>query len=334
MQNAAEIKGVSDRYDRIIDYLRISITDRCNLRCVYCMPSKGVPLLRHADLLSYEEILRTVRIAAQLGVRKVRITGGEPLVRKNLSWLIASIRQIQGIEDVSLTTNGLLLPDLIEELASAGLTRINVSVDSLLPDRYAAITRGGDLKRVQAGIRRAEELGVHPIKINMVPIRGLNDDELLAFARLTMDEQYDVRFIEFMPTGANDFWSADRVITTDQIMQCVQELGPISPVKHRKDGPARYYSYEGARGVLGFISPISHHFCRSCNRLRLTSDGKLRPCLFSETEIDLRSAMRRGAEDSEIERLLRLAIEVKPQEHSLTKSPITLERRPMSAIGG
>jgi len=334
MQDTAEIRGVADRFDRIIDYLRISITDRCNLRCIYCMPSKGVPLLHHADLLTYEEILRTVRIAAQLGVRKIRITGGEPLVRKNLPWLIASIRQIPGIEDISLTTNGLLLPSLIEELSSAGLTRINVSIDSLIPERYAEITRGGSLDKVLAGIRRAAELGIHPIKINMVPIRGVNDDEIIAFARLTQDEQYDVRFIEFMPTGANDFWSSDRVVTTDEIMQRVQELGTLSPVRHRKDGPARYYSLAAAQGVIGFISPISHHFCGSCNRLRLTSDGKLRPCLFSETEIDLKSAMRRGAPDSELERLLRLAIEVKPQAHTLASTPLVRGRRPMSAIGG
>lgn len=334
MKDSAEKAHVSDRYDRVIDYLRISITDRCNLRCVYCMPSKGVPLLRHGDLLRYEEILRTVRIAAQLGVRKVRITGGEPLVRKNLPWLIQSLKAISGIEDISLTTNGLLLSGTIDALASAGLTRINVSIDSLLPERYAEITRGGDLSRVLEGVQRAEQLGVHPIKVNMVPIRGLNDDEILEFATLTMRERYDVRFIEFMPTGANDFWSPERVVTTDEIMQRVQALGVLSPVRHRKDGPARYFSLEGALGVLGFISPISHHFCTSCNRLRLTSDGKLRPCLFSETEIDLKSAMRRGAPDSEIERLLRLAVEVKPQAHTLASSPVTLDRRPMSAIGG
>lgn len=334
MQESAEKVHVSDRFDRVIDYLRISITDRCNLRCIYCMPSQGVSLLNHDDILNYEEILRTVRVAAGLGVRKIRITGGEPLVRKNLAWLISSLKAIPGIEDISLTTNGLLLGNLIDALAEAGLTRINVSIDSLEPSRYAEITRGGDLARVLAGIRRAGELGIHPVKINMVPIRGVNDDEIEAFARLARDEQYDVRFIEFMPTGANEFWSAERVVTTDEIMERVGKLGALTPVRHRKDGPARYYSMEGTQGVLGFISPISHHFCGSCNRLRLTSDGKLRPCLFSETEIDLKSAMRRGAPDSELERLLLLAIEVKPQAHTLTSSPVTHDRRPMSAIGG
>lgn len=334
MQESAEKVHVSDRFDRVIDYLRISITDRCNLRCIYCMPSQGVSLLNHDDILNYEEILRTVRVAAGLGVRKVRITGGEPLVRKNLAWLISSLKAIPGIEDISLTTNGLLLRDLIDAFAEAGLTRINVSIDSLEPSRYAEITRGGDLTRVLAGIRRAGELGIHPVKINMVPIRGVNDDEIEAFAQLARDEQYDVRFIEFMPTGANEFWSAERVVTTDEIMERVGKLGALSPVRHRKDGPARYYAMEGTEGVLGFISPISHHFCGSCNRLRLTSDGKLRPCLFSETEIDLKSAMRRGAPDSELERLLLLAIEVKPQAHTLTSSPVTHDRRPMSAIGG
>ncbi len=287
MEETTEIRGVADRYDRIIDYLRISITDRCNLRCVYCMPSKGVPLLRHTDLLTYEEILRTVRIAAQLGVRKIRITGGEPLVRKNLPWLIASIRQIPGIEDISLTTNGLLLLDTIGELSSAGLTRINVSVDSLIPARYAEITRGGSLDRVLAGIRRAEELGIHPIKINMVPIRGMNDDEIIAFARLTLDEQYDVRFIEFMPTGANDFWSSERVVTTDEIMQRFRNWAHYHGPP-QEGWPCTVLFSCGRTGGDRIHQPISHHFCGSCNRLRLTSDGKLRPCLFSETEIDLK----------------------------------------------
>lgn len=334
MHHYKEQQKVTDRFDRIIDYLRISITDRCNLRCIYCMPPGGVPLLNHADLLSYEEILRIIKISAQLGVRKIRITGGEPLVRKNLPWLIASIRSIAGIEDISLTTNGLLLLDAIEELRASGLTRINVSVDSLIPHRYAEITRGGTLDKVMAGIQQAAKLGISPIKINMVPIRDINDDEIIDFARLTMDTPYDVRFIEFMPTGENDLWTSERVVTTNEIMEKVQTLGALSPIRHRKDGPARYYMLAGAQGVIGFISPISHHFCGSCNRLRLTSDGKLRPCLFSETEIDLKSAIRRGVPDDEIERLLRLAIEVKPQAHTLASSSSAQGRRPMSTIGG
>lgn len=326
--------AIRDTYDRVIDYLRISITDRCNLRCVYCMPSQGVRHLRHAEMLSYEEITRIVRVAALLGVRKVRITGGEPLIRRNLGYLIADLRSIPGIEDISLTTNGQLLGKVAEELAAAGLTRVNVSVDSLQNDRYAEITRGGSLPVVFAGIQRATLLGLTPVKINMVPMRGINDDEIEAFARLTLETRYDVRFIEFMPAGANDFWTADRVVSTQEIMERVGRIAPIDPIKRRKDGPARYYSFAGAPGVLGFISPISHHFCGSCNRLRLTSDGKLRPCLFSETEIDLKSAMRRHVPDEEIARLLRLAVEVKPQAHSFADRPDAHKRRPMSAIGG
>lgn len=325
---------IRDTYDRVIDYLRISITDRCNLRCVYCMPSKGVKLLRHSDILNYEEIIRIVRSAARLGVRKIRITGGEPLVRKNLGYLISALRAIPGIEDISLTTNGLLLGKYVEELKAAGLTRVNVSVDSLQEQRYTEITRGGSLPVVLAAIKRAADLGLNPVKINMVPIRGVNDDEIESFARLTLETPYDVRFIEFMPAGTNDYWSSDRVIPTQEIMARVEQIAPIAPVKRRKDGPARYFSFADAPGVLGFISPISHHFCGSCNRLRLTSDGKLRPCLFSETEIDLKSAMRRNVPDEELERLLRLAVEIKPQAHSFVDRPAADKRRPMSAIGG
>ncbi len=325
---------IRDTYDRVIDYLRISITDRCNLRCVYCMPSNGVHLLRHTEILSYEEIVRIVRVAALLGVRKVRITGGEPLVRRNLRHFITALRAIPGIEDISLTTNGLLLGKYADELASAGLTRVNVSVDSLRDDRYAAITGGGSLPIVIAGIQRAASLGLNPVKINMVPMRGVNDDEIEAFARLTQETSHDVRFIEFMPAGTNDYWSAERVISTQEIMERVELIAPISPIKRRKDGPARYYSFADAPGVLGFISSVSHHFCSSCNRLRLTSDGKLRPCLFSETEIDLKSAMRRKAPDEELARLLRLAVEVKPQAHAFADRPAVGMRRPMSAIGG
>jgi len=326
--------AIRDTFDRVIDYLRISITDRCNLRCVYCMPSGGVNLLRHEDILRYEELTRIVRVAASLGVRKVRITGGEPLARRNVAYLIRSIRAINGIEDISLTTNGLLLAKLVPELAAAGLSRVNVSIDSLQHDRYAEITRGGSLELVLQGIQLAADYGLRPVKINVVPIRGINDDEIEAFARLTLETPYHVRFIEFMPAGTNDLWSADRVVTTQEIISRVEKIATLTPVKVRRDGPARYFSFADAPGVLGFISPVSHHFCSSCNRLRLTADGKLRPCLFSETEIDIRAALRNGAPDEELERLLRIAVEVKPRERSFDKRPEMIRRRPMSAIGG
>ncbi|MBI5075093.1 MAG: GTP 3',8-cyclase MoaA [Nitrospirae bacterium] len=334
---------MTDSFSRVIDYLRISITDKCNLRCIYCMPSDGVASAAHTAILSYEEIIRVAKIAAGLGVRKIRLTGGEPLVRKNLTFLVSSLRKIAGIEELSLTTNGLLLAEHAASLANAGLDRVNISIDSLRPDRFREITRGGDLTVVLKGLHAAEQAGLLPVKINMVPVRGMNEDEILDFARITIESDHHVRFIECMPTGSVGFWSPQKYMTTDEIRKVIETLGPLSPVRVRKNGPSKYYRLEGAKGVIGFISALTHHFCKDCNRLRLTSDGKLRPCLFSETEIDLRSALRSGASDLEIERLLKLSIEVKPKEHNLNASSSALKpslpgphavKRPMSRIGG
>ncbi len=325
---------MKDRHNRLINYLRISVTDRCNLRCVYCMPSDGIKPVRHKDILSYEEIIRIVRIATSLGVQKIRITGGEPLVRRNLSYLISSIDKIEGIEDISLTTNGQLLKQHIENLAMAGLKRVNISLDSLDPERYRSITRGGDIKKVLAGIEKTASLGLLPIKINMVPVRGFNDDEIENFANLSITTPYHIRFIEFMPIGAKDFWQPDRYISTDEIKKRLSGLAPLNPVKIKKSGPASYYKYDNAKGLIGFISPVSNHFCDSCNRLRLTSEGKIMPCLFSETEIDLKSAMRAGAKDAEIERLLKLSIEIKPSGHSVNEEVALEYFKPISKIGG
>lgn len=339
---------LTDNYSRVIDYLRISITDKCNLRCIYCMPSDGVAPAQHTDILSYEEIIRVAKVAAGLGVRKIRLTGGEPLIRKNLSYLVSSLKKITGIEELSLTTNGLLLARHAAGLAHAGLDRVNISIDSLRPVRFREITRGGDLDIVLKGLQAAERAGLVPIKINMVPVRGMNEDEIIDFARITIDSDHHVRFIECMPTGSVSFWSPQKYITTNEIKDIIETLGPLSPVRVRKNGPSKYYRLEGAKGVIGFISALTHHFCSDCNRLRLTSDGKLRPCLFSETEIDLRSALRNGSSDQEIERLLKLSIEVKPKEHQLNEkgsgdtvfpdhaSRIThhAKKRPMSRIGG
>lgn len=328
------MEQIQDKYDRTIDYMRISIIDRCNLRCIYCMPSEGVKPIAHKSILSYEEIIRIVRIAAGLGVRKIRLTGGEPLIRKNLPYLVSSINAINGIDDISLTTNGILLKKLVRPLVAAGLRRVNISLDTFRPDRYREITRGGTINDVLEGIREAEQAGIQPIKINMVPIRGFNDDEIEEFARLTIKMPYHIRFIEFMPIGAREIWSPEKYIPTDEIKEKVSAIAPLAPVRMRKSGPARYFRFEHAAGVIGFISPLTHHFCSSCNRLRLTADGKLRPCLFSETEIDLKSALRSGTPDEELERLLRLSIEVKPQGHSLGhEKPLTM-LRPMSKIGG
>ena len=337
------MSSLQDSFARVIDYLRISITDKCNLRCIYCMPSDGVAPARHADILNYEEIIRIATIAARLGVRKIRLTGGEPLVRKNIAFLVSSLRTIPGIEDLSLTTNGILLGQHAQTLADAGLDRVNISIDSFRPDRYREITRGGNLDAVLRGIQAAELAGLRPLKINMVPMRGMNEDEILDFARITIDTERHVRFIECMPAGSVSFWSPQKYMTTDEIKNIIETLGPLSPMRVRKNGPSKYYRLEGAKGVIGFISALTHHFCSDCNRLRLTSDGKLRPCLFSETEIDLRSALRSGASDLEIERLLKLSIEVKPKEHNLDSSASALTpsflgphavKRPMSRIGG
>lgn len=298
------------------------------------MPPSGVKPADHSSILSYEEIIRITELAARLGVKRIRLTGGEPLIRKNLSHLITAISTIAGIDDISLTTNGLLLEENAPILAECGLNRVNVSLDSLKPDKYREITRGGDLGTALAGLAAAGKAGLNPVKINMVPIRGINDDEIEDFARLTLDAPIHVRFIEYMPIGATHFWTKDKYVTADEIKARAERIAPLEPVKVRRNGPARYFRFVGAPGVIGFISPLSHHFCTYCNRLRLTSEGKLRPCLFSETEIDLKSALRSGAQDSEIERLFRLAIEIKPNGHVLSEQMVSHHRKPMSAIGG
>ncbi len=335
------MKGLKDNYHRTIDYLRVSITDRCNLRCIYCMPSGGLIPIEHKEILRYEEIIRVIRIAVGIGVRKIRITGGEPLVRRNVVYFIASIKNIPGIEDLSLTTNGILLSRYAEELKSAGLDRVNVSLDTLKPKRYREITRSGDLSLVLKGIEAIEKVGLNPIKINMVPICGVNSDEIEEFARLTLKAAYQVRFIEYMPFGSEDMWSPEKFISTEEIKSIVEGIGPLIPAKLRKSGPARYFRFENAPGVIGFISPISNHFCNECNRLRLTADGKLRPCLFSETEIDLKPALRGGSADDEIERLIKLSIEVKPEGHNIGPQKLSSLiknreycKKPMSRIGG
>jgi cyclic pyranopterin phosphate synthase len=337
------MNGLTDRFSRTIDYMRVSVTDRCNLRCIYCMPPEGFSPMEHREILRYEEIVRVLRVAAGIGVRKIRITGGEPLVRKNIPYLIQLIREIDGIKDLSLTTNGALLERYAGELAAAGLNRVNVSLDSLKSDRYREITRGGDIDAVFKGIEAAQKAGLVPVKINMVPIRGLNDDEITDFAKMTLDAPYQVRFIEFMPFGTRGLWKPERFIPAEEIQSIVERMGHLSPVKLRKSGPARYFKFDGAAGVIGFISPLSNHFCGECNRLRLTADGKLRPCLFSETEIDLKPALRSDAPDNEIERLIRLSIEVKPEGHNINLQDAYLKRlmdnrrvcgRPMSKIGG
>ncbi|OGP51156.1 MAG: cyclic pyranopterin phosphate synthase MoaA [Deltaproteobacteria bacterium RBG_13_43_22] len=325
-----------DPYNRRLNYLRISLTDRCNLRCVYCMPEQGVPKLIHEDILTYEELLRLARLSVRLGIEKIRLTGGEPLVRKNIGDLIKVLGEIPGIRDISLTTNGVLLAEQAQALWAAGVKRINISLDTLNPGKYAEITRFNLFDQVWAGIQEAERIGFSPIKVNVVALRGINDNEILAFGRLSQEKPYHVRFIEFMPVGTENGWSTERFLSSDDIFKKLQVIGPLYPVNGQGlDGPAKRMAYDGARGEIGLISPISEHFCPSCNRLRLTAEGRLRVCIFSDDEIDLRTPLRNGASDVELETAIRTAILQKPKEHPIQMNPLPRKcQRQMSKIGG
>ncbi len=328
----------SDVYNRPISYLRISVTDRCNLRCIYCMPPEGVPWRSHEEILRYEEIETVVRAAARLGITKVRLTGGEPLVRPGIVDLVRLLAHVPRVDDLAMTTNGILLARYAAALAEAGLQRVNVSLDTLRPERFQRIARRGKLADVLEGIEAARRVGLEPVKINTVVIRGMNDDEVVDLARKTMEAGWNLRFIEMMPVGngtlADDDWR-ERVVTGGEIRQRIEAaLGELEPAKVSVGGgPARYYRLPGASGTLGFITPISEHFCYACNRLRLTSDGQLRPCLLSDQEIDLRTPLRNGADVLEIRALLLQGIERKPMHHHLDEC-LMPEGRVMSEIGG
>jgi cyclic pyranopterin phosphate synthase len=326
-----------DSLARPINYLRVSVTDRCNLRCVYCMPAEGVPhKFLHAEILTYEEIARVVEAAAGLGISKIRLTGGEPLARLGLSELVRLIAAVPGVDDIALTTNGILLPRYAEELKRAGLQRVNISLDTLQPERFRRITRRGELADVLAGIAAAERAGLRPLKLNCVVMRGVNDDEVADFARLTLEHDWHVRFIEVMPVGATAGAALiEHVPLAAMRKQIEQAVGRLEPAEKtmQGNGPARYYRLAGAIGTVGFIGAVSEHFCFGCNRLRLTADGKLRPCLLSEREIDVRATLRRGATREELEALLRQAIAEKPAGHRLAAGEIPADRQ-MAEIGG
>lgn len=325
-----------DSYNRSIDYLRISITDRCNLRCTYCMPSDGIPLMNPDNILRYEELIRIIKICASHGITRVRFTGGEPLVRKGVVDFIKNIAGIKGIEDLSLTTNGVLLKDYAMPLKNAGLNRVNVSLDSLKKDRFQKITRADNLEDVLKGLDESERIGLSPVKINVVAIRGFNDDEILDFAMLTKEKPYHVRFIEYMPFDVEAGWQKEKCITAMEIKDVIEKFERLMPLEDikKRTGPARRYKFEHAVGEVGFISPVSDHFCGSCNRLRLTADGKLRTCLFSDDEIDVKKALRGGASDKEIENLLFNAVRKKPERHYINDNIFKKCSRTMSLIGG
>jgi GTP 3',8-cyclase len=313
MSDAASMR---DGFGRRIDYLRISVTDKCNLRCVYCMPLEGLPWLRRDELLSYEEIAEIVRVMAGLGLRRVRISGGEPLVRRDLPVLVRLLAAVPGIEDLALSTNGVLLAPIAEELRAAGLHRVNISLDSLRPERIAALGRRAGVDRdIFRGLDAAEEVGFRPLKVNTVVMRGRNDDEIADFARMTRHRPWHVRFIEVMPVAGNLGISATAFVPATEILDRLGRIGELLPVVGPPgNGPATYFRFEGAAGTVGVITPMSHNYCDRCNRMRLTADGRLRPCLFGDLHVDLRSALRAG---EAIEARIREALAVKPERHHL-----------------
>jgi len=321
-----------DSYGRRIEYLRISITDRCNFRCLYCMPVAGLEWLPKSDILSYEEIAQIVAELAPLGLRRLRITGGEPTLRPQLELLIAMLRSIPEIEDISLSTNGVRLPELATSLKHAGLDRVNMSADSLRPDRIRSISRRNLEFDPIAAATAAEQAGLTPIKINVVVMRGINDDEICDFARLTIDHDWHVRFIELMPVGEMRGLTWDHIVPSDDVLSALEQVGPLDATvgPARGNGPARYFRFSGARGTVGVITPMSHTYCGSCNRVRLTADGRLRTCLFGEDEVDLRTPLREGLP---LDPFFRSALSSKPKEHHLLRMQVG-GLRALSQVGG
>jgi len=321
-----------DTFDRVIDYLRLSVTDRCNLRCKYCVDGT-FDFVPHTEILSYEEMLRFVRIAARLGVKKVRLTGGEPLVRKGVPYLVKEIGNIEGIDDISLTTNGVFLAEKILELKEAGLKRINISLDTMKRDRFAYITGVDAFDDVIRGIEKAMYAGLNPIKINTVIIKGFNDDEILNFVKAAKKWNHHVRFIEFMPFGDATLWNSSEIITSKQIEDTIRAAHNLTPSLSQDKGPARMFDIEGGSGKVGFISPVSTHICSECNRIRLTSNGMIRPCLFSDTEYDVKALLRGGKSDEEIKAFVKEVVRVKP-EKKLEMGQIRKCQRSLRSIGG
>jgi cyclic pyranopterin phosphate synthase len=326
---------LEDAFHRPITYLRISVTDRCNLRCVYCMPEEGLPWIEKSSILSYEEMAVIVRAAAKAGVRAIRLTGGEPLIRRDLHRLVKMIAAIDGIEDIALSTNGLLLAEQAQRLRGAGLTRVNVSLDTLRPDRFEAIARRPGLDRVLAGIEAAFDAGLGPVKLNCVVMRGQNDDEVAAFAELTRHRALAVRFIEVMPVEENIGAHSAAYISASDILDRVRAIGDLHPIDGPLgNGPARYYAFDGALGSVGVISPLSHDYCDTCNRVRLSADGRLKLCLFGDHFIDLRTPVRAGASEDALIAILRGSMYVKPERHHLDVGQTASAMRALSEIGG
>ena len=326
------MKTLVDQFGRRIEYLRISVTDRCNFRCLYCMPQEGLEWLPKDEILSYEEIAAIVRQLAPLGLRRVRITGGEPTIRPQVERLVAMIRAVPGIEDIALSTNGVKLESLAEALREAGLDRINMSADSLRPDRIAAIARRSLAFDPVRAAMAAQRAGLEPIKINVVVMRGINDDELEDFARLTLEHRWHVRFIELMPVGDLRSLTWEHVVPSDEVIARIARIGVLRPTgaPSRGNGPARYYRFDGAPGTIGLITPMTHTYCETCNRVRLTADGRLRTCLFGDHEVNLRDPLRRG---EDLVPLYAQALAEKPREHALLQMQVG-GLRALSQVGG
>jgi len=322
-----------DGHGRKINYLRLSVTDRCNLRCRYCMPNDGIPLLPHGEILTYEELYLVARTAVSLGIEKIRVTGGEPLVRKGILGFLSRLAGIPGLRQLVLTTNGLLLEEMAEPLRSAGVQRLNISIDSLVAENFHRITRGGDVSRVLSGIAAAEAAGF-PIKLNMVVMRGVNDHEVVDFAALTLDKPCAVRFIEFMPSGAEEGEWRSLVVPGREILDRIGERFPFDEVDRRElAGPAKDYRIRGAAGTIGVITAVTGHFCDGCNRIRVTASGMARGCLFSGSGTDLKPILR-GNDPSELEEILLRIVGAKPGKHRLCEAPSRPPPLDMSRVGG
>jgi len=329
----AELKLI-DPCNRYLNYLRISITDRCNLKCIYCVPRDMVPRLPHDDILTYEEILKLVRVGVKLGISKIRVTGGEPLVRKGVYGFLAELSRLNELTDLSLTTNAVALKDNIKKIESAGIKRINISLDTLDPAKFAKITGLDLFDQVWQGIRSALEAGFHPIKINVVALNGVNDDELLDMARLSFDYPFHIRFIEYMPIGQSQM-GIGPLLLAPEIKKRISVLGNLLPVRNSaNDGPAQRYRFDGAPGEVGFIHALSHHFCDRCNRLRLTAQGQLRPCLLSDHHEDVKGPLRDGCSDDQLAEIFLKAVRHKPSDHNLALENPTRVCGQMNSIGG
>ena len=326
------MRTLVDQFGRRIEYLRISVTDRCNFRCLYCMPPEGLEWLPKTDILSYEEIAAIVGQLAPLGLRRIRITGGEPTIRPQLERLVAMLRAVPGIEDIALSTNGVKLESMAESLRAAGLDRINMSADSLRPDRIAAIARRSISFDPVRSAMAAQRVGLDPIKINVVVMRGINDDEIEDFARLTLEHAWHVRFIELMPVGDLRSLTWEHVVPSDDVIARIARLGALRPASGpaRGNGPAQYYRLDGGLGSIGVITPMTHKYCETCNRVRLTADGRLRTCLFGDHEVNLRDPLRRG---EDLVPLYAQALAEKPREHALLQMQVG-GLRALSEVGG